>query len=202
METIKKALVTGTVRAGVAKLDVTPPLGVPLAGYNHGVRRVPHWPLPEIKEYTTFMMPSVGVLEPIFAKCLVIDVAGEQVAFATIDAIGADGTLANLAWDLAAAGGCTVPHDNFIFSASHSHSGPGAVSPELLWALAPATDMLVPELQTMLAGGVAKALIQAQAALAPVQLGLGSDTLLGVRRLPRRLCLPGSRADRSVFVCR
>ena len=28
-------------------------MGVPLAGYNHGERRVPHWPLVEETKYTT-----------------------------------------------------------------------------------------------------------------------------------------------------
>jgi hypothetical protein len=39
----------------------TLPVGAPLAGFNFGARRVPHWPIPEFKEYTTFMTPSVGV---------------------------------------------------------------------------------------------------------------------------------------------
>lgn len=34
--------------------------GVPLAGYNHGERRVPHWPLPVKTKYTYFMTPSQG----------------------------------------------------------------------------------------------------------------------------------------------
>lgn len=31
----------------------TLPKGVPLAGYNHGERRVPHWPEPQETKYTT-----------------------------------------------------------------------------------------------------------------------------------------------------
>ena len=31
----------------------TLPVGVPLAGYNHDERRVPHWPLGEETKYTT-----------------------------------------------------------------------------------------------------------------------------------------------------
>ena len=35
------------VMAGSAKVDLQIPVGVPLAGYNHGQRRVPHWPIPK-----------------------------------------------------------------------------------------------------------------------------------------------------------
>jgi len=41
------------VRAGAGKVNATLPLGVPLAGYNHGDRRVPYWPIPVTKKYTT-----------------------------------------------------------------------------------------------------------------------------------------------------
>jgi len=58
--------------------------------------------------------------------------------------------------------GFTVPFSNCLFSASHSHSGPGAISPSFLWAMAPATDLLVPELQRMMATTMAKALVKAQ----------------------------------------
>lgn len=37
----------GVVCGGAAKVDLQIPVGVPLAGYNHGQRRVPHWPLPK-----------------------------------------------------------------------------------------------------------------------------------------------------------
>lgn len=57
---------------------------------------------------------------------------------------GSDGTLAQLAYDMAAAEGFKVPFENVAMFGSHSHSGPGAITPEMLWAVAPATDLLVP----------------------------------------------------------
>ena len=55
--------------AAVAHLNLhdvvaTMPIGVPLAGYNHGPRRVPHWPIPEFKKYSNFMTPSQGMMDP------------------------------------------------------------------------------------------------------------------------------------------
>ena len=57
---------------------------------------------------------------------------------------GSDGTLTELAYEMATAQGFKVPFDNIAIFGSHSHSGPGAISPEILWAVAPATDLLVP----------------------------------------------------------
>ena len=57
---------------------------------------------------------------------------------------GSDGTLAQLAYDIAAAEGFNIPFNNVAMFGSHTHSGPGAISPEMLWAVAPATDLLVP----------------------------------------------------------
>ncbi len=44
---------TFVVNAGSARINATLPLGAPLAGY--GSRRVKDWPIPDPKEYTTWM---------------------------------------------------------------------------------------------------------------------------------------------------
>ena len=58
--------------------------------------------------------------------------------------VGADGTLRKLAHTKAAAQGFPIPLENMIMSGSHSHSGPGGITPEFLWEFAPATDLIVP----------------------------------------------------------
>ena len=52
--------------------------------------------------------------------------------------------MAQLAYDMAAAEGFKIPFENVATFGSHSHSGPGAITSEMLWALAPPTDLLVP----------------------------------------------------------
>lgn len=123
------------LQAGVSYADATSPIGTlilgflsdlpgaPLAGFNHGARRAPFWPIPRPDKYTTFMMPSVGVLDPNFAKALVLDDGKTSVAIVTLDGIGSDGTLNLLAYDIAKGRGFTVPFENVLFSSSHSHSG-------------------------------------------------------------------------------
>ena len=52
-------------------------------------------------------------------------------------------------------------------------AGPGGISPDFLWAIAPATDLLVPELQQALATSIATAVQQALSQLQPVVIGTG-----------------------------
>jgi len=83
----------------------------------------------------------------LWAKCLALSDGNTRVVFATIDAIGADGKVFAKAYEIAKKQGFKTPYENIVLSGSHSHSGAGAVSTELLWELAPATDLVKPELQ-------------------------------------------------------
>lgn len=168
------------LRAGVAKVNATMPLGVPLAGFNHGKRRAPDWPIPKLAKYTTFMMPSEGTLDPTYAKALFLDTGSEYFCFVTIDAIGSDSSIRSLALTRAIARGVNITDKNFAVHGSHSHSGPGALSPNFLWAMAPATDLLVPEVQSLLADKVVEAMVEAFNNLQPAVLGVGSGLLTGV----------------------
>ncbi|KJE90076.1 hypothetical protein CAOG_01451 [Capsaspora owczarzaki ATCC 30864] len=172
----------GSVRAGVSKVDATMPIGVPLGGYNHGERRVPNWPLPIRTNYTYWMTPSVGHLDPTWAKALVIDDGNTKFCFATIDAIGSEGDLRKMAYDNAVSRGFTVPYGQFILSASHTHSGPAGISSSFLFEAAPAMDLKVAALQELMASHIADALVQAEQNLAPAQFGIGVGQLVGVTR--------------------
>jgi len=183
------------ILAGAYSIDATLPIGAPLAGYNHGDRRVPYWPLPRLLNYTTFMSPSIGVLDPNYAKALYIDNGITQVCFITMDGIGADGSLFEIAYYIAASMGFKVPKENIMLSASHSHSGPGAVSPEFLWAMAPATDLLVPELQRFLATKIATAMVNAQNLAKPAKINIGSTLLIGVTSNRRARISPYVKQD-------
>ncbi|ELR11785.1 Ceramidase [Acanthamoeba castellanii str. Neff] len=191
------ALSSAVLRAGVAKIDGTLPdkggVGVPLAGFNHGERRFSWWPLFNTGEkYCNWMNPSQGIIDPTWVKALVIDDGRTPVAFLTLDMIGASGSVMDIAYAIAVSRGFTVPRANVIMSASHTHSGPGAVSPEFLWAVAPATDLMVPSLQWKLSNSIADALVSAQASLQPATIGLSHTNLTGVTR--------NRRAGRSPYV--
>src|SRR3989338_8251637 len=108
--------------------------------------------------------------------------AGSQLALITVDAIGADSALLKMAVEKATAMGFDVPLSNVVLSASHTHSGPGAVTAELLWSLAPATDLLVPEVRDGFADSFAKCLVQAKANLKDVSIGVTTGELTTVTR--------------------
>jgi len=121
-----------------------------------------------------------------------LDNGKTQVAFITFDAIGSDENVNKLAYDLAVDAGFTIPFSNCVFSSSHSHSGPGGISSDFLWAAAPATDLLVPELQRSLANSTATAMVRALAALQPASMDIGMGNLVGVTQ--------NRRADISHYV--
>lgn len=67
-----------------------------------------------------------------------------------------------------------------ILSASHSHSGPGAITSEFLWSIAPATDLMVPEVTEQMQTNLANVMTQSQEALEPAKLDVGTFDLTGV----------------------
>jgi len=87
-----------------------------------------------------------------------------------------------IAFEMAVDQGFTVKRENVIFSASPSHSGPGALSPEFLWAVAPATDLLVPAIQTMYCTSLATVMLQAEKTMQPAKIDIGVGQLVGVTR--------------------
>jgi hypothetical protein len=99
------AAAAGGLRAGAAVADVTPPVGFPLWGYaaRHDA-------------------PSVGVLDPLKARVLVLEAGGERVAFVSLDLgraptrASAEAIRARVRKD---AGVGTV-----FLAASHTHHGP------------------------------------------------------------------------------
>jgi Neutral/alkaline non-lysosomal ceramidase, N-terminal len=143
------------------------------------------------------MTGNVGVKSTNWVKALVIETvsAGEEgtaatterVAFITTDSIGSDGSMGDKCWAMAAARGFKITRANTIFSASHTHSGPGALSPEFLWAVAPATDLLIPSLLDFYCERIVAAALEAQENMEPAKIDAGSGILTGVtknRRAP------------------
>ena len=100
----------------MAAVDITPPLGVPLAGYYHA-------------------RGAEGVLDPLFSKALVIREGEQSAAFVTLDLIG----LTRWVTDQARAQidkTTGIAADHVMISATHAHTGPelanrGARSAEL-----------------------------------------------------------------------
>lgn len=92
------------LRVGVAATDITPPLGIPMAGYYHE-------------------RGADGVLDPLFSKALVLETAGRRAALVTLDIISVTRAITDQARaEIEKATG--IKGDHVLISATHAHTGP------------------------------------------------------------------------------
>ena len=91
-------------RVGVATVDITPPMGIGMAGYYHE-------------------RGADGVLDPLQSKAMVLESSGERVAFVTLDIISITRTITDEArLQIEKATGIKGSH--VMISATHAHTGP------------------------------------------------------------------------------
>ena len=179
-------------RAGAAKVDLAPPVGVPLGGYF--ARHSPLWPLPDPDHtnYTWRFKASTGVRDPVFVKALVLETAEVSLAHVTLDMMSADQGLATDAFRLASMQGFSIPWERVLFHASHTHSSFGGYSSEPVLELA-ALDKMSPAIRQDAARKVADAMLAAQSSVQPARLGIGQAVLGDVTCNRRAFVSPNDR---------
>ena len=159
--------------AGAARVGLAVPAGVPLAGYGSVARRML---VPDVlgrHAHAFWFRPSDGERDTLSARALVLQSGDVRVAWVAADLLAVDRSFtAEVERRLAAAG---VPSVTLIISASHTHSGPGAFvdSAVLGWL---ALDRLDRSVRDGLVATVVAAVQQADAALKPARVGVGSVT--------------------------
>ncbi len=94
----------GDLTAGAAQVDITPPVGCPMAGY-----------------YS--LRGAEGTHDPLMAKALVFEKDGTRVALVALDLIGTTFGMVEDSRKLIAAG-TGIPGKHVMISATHSHTGP------------------------------------------------------------------------------
>jgi neutral ceramidase len=103
------------LKAGVAKVDITPPSGLPMWGYN--------------------LRSSTGTRDPLFARVLVLEVADKRVALVTLDLGRSFGY--GITDEIRNAVQKTTGISYVVLAASHTHSGPvvdnGYTGPTAAW---------------------------------------------------------------------
>jgi hypothetical protein len=178
---------TPSLYAGAAAVDITPPPGTPLGGFGGAPRRevnVVTIPLmliaiagqcwsPNPAAPYTYFTPSQGTHDPIMARALVLSNGQKKIGIVKLDTIGA----ARKTRDdlLPIAGQLGIAPEDFLLCATHTHSGPAAVSTQKMWQLIAMDCFSQQVYQTMLTGAT-DALRAADAALRPAQLGIGVTT--------------------------
>jgi neutral ceramidase len=93
-----------SLRVGVGTTDITPPLGIPLAGYYHE-------------------RGADGVMDPLFSKALVIESGGERAALVALDIISLTRAVTDQARGLIEKT-TGIPGGRVMISATHAHTGP------------------------------------------------------------------------------
>jgi neutral ceramidase len=119
------------LRIGTSKVNITPPVGSPLAGYSNR---------------TSF---STGVADDLFARTLLLDDGGTRLAIVTCDLIGILPEFTERIRSKAQSLG--IPKDGLMVAAFHTHSGP---TPDLGYA---GMDHYVESLDGRLASGLGRA---------------------------------------------
>jgi neutral ceramidase len=112
-------LVSGAIEAGAAARDYTPPVDemrVPLGGYGDRMGK-----------------PSTGVHDPVFIKALALMDDQNMVVIATMDIVG----IPKLVRDkvIEKLSGIGLRDDNFLITASHSHSAPEGMDKNFVRAI-------------------------------------------------------------------
>ena len=95
--------VESNLRAGVAKVDITPAPETPVVGH---------------------VRPTNGVRDPIRAGILLLANEQTKAAIVTVDLIDAPTAMVEMLRD-SIAKSTETPHENIMIAASHNHSGPG-----------------------------------------------------------------------------
>ncbi|HTQ58224.1 MAG TPA: neutral/alkaline non-lysosomal ceramidase N-terminal domain-containing protein [Bryobacteraceae bacterium] len=143
------------LRAGVAKVDITPPAGEPMWGYE-GRRQ-----------------PATGTIDPLYARVLVLESAPTRLALVTLD-LGRSFGPTSLA-RLRETARRTSRIDCLLAAASHTHSGP--VIKDEYRAAPPAWEQAALD-------KIGQAIAEAVKSLAPVRLGVGTGSVyIGHNRL-------------------
>ncbi len=158
-------------RAGVATIDITPPVGVPLAGYGGGARRL-FPPDLDPDNYHTFLTPSEGVMDPLIAKAVVLQNGSEKIAIIKLDSIGVtQNIVSDLAKRIEKETG--IDADHITISGTHTHSGPGAMTTHLFWQVA-AVDLFESKVYDPLLDKIGQMVIEANNNLQPARLGINT----------------------------
>lgn len=142
-------LEAGDFKVGAAAVVITPPVGTPIAG-SYTLRR------------------SMGVLDDLHAKAIVVEQDGQKAALVAVDmAYTAKPTVA--ASRKLIAEQCGIPPERVMISATHTHSGPVQTRGNLMDAITGANQPDALAFTAKLPELVAKAVAEANAKLKPGQ---------------------------------
>jgi neutral ceramidase len=122
------------IDVGFSTVNLDLPKGVPLAGFGQMERRVKGGiDLKNKYPYCYFFKPNEGVLDPVHVRSMALRKDGKLTVFVSMDIVGiTKDFVTSLIKRLKDYG---ITKDNLSFSATHTHSGPGALSHRFILGL-------------------------------------------------------------------
>ncbi|GAI90376.1 unnamed protein product, partial [marine sediment metagenome] len=96
------------LRAGTAKVNITPPTGTELSGY-------------VLRE-----QPSLGIHDPLYARALVLEHDGHTIALVSCDLLALRDDSVRAIRTIASQQ-TGIPPSNIMLSCTHTHSGPATI---------------------------------------------------------------------------
>lgn len=152
------------LRAGATQVDITPPVGAPMAGYY----------VPRVAE---------GTHDPLYVKAIVFEKDGVRVAFAACDLALLPRELSQEARRLIQKQTGITP-DHVMISATHDHTGPVILTAPSRYNLTGKMLEITRDYTNALPGRIAQAVEEAASKLQPavIRAGVGRETTLAFNR--------------------
>lgn len=190
----------GDLKIGAASFKITPPVGIPLAGYYYA-------------------RGAENIHDDLYAKAMVIESNGLKVAFVSCDLVGISAFIVEKVRSIVEKS-TGIDAGNVMVSATHSHTGPVIPNKKgkndvykITGTPAEIQSKYISELPDM----IAKSVIQANSALAPAKISIGkgheesinfnrryfmSDGTVGWNpgKLNPKIVKPAGPVDPDVFV--
>ncbi len=151
-------------RVGAAHVKITPNGPIPLAGYGS------RWGGLAMKK-------STGVHDDLCARAVVLEDGGTKFALVACDLCVINAGLRKAACRVLAKADTGIPADHVMVTGTHTHAGSGGYILSIL--APPVAGFYNPGILKKLSTGIAEAVVQANAALAPARFGVGSRDLDG-----------------------
>lgn len=116
---------------GLSSADLTPEMKIPLGGYGSAARR--NWPfqLFKTRPFIRLFKSAEGSLDPIRAKVMTLKKDDQRIVWISLDVVGAPKEIHKaISLELSSLG---IKSEHLFISATHTHSGPGALSKNHFW---------------------------------------------------------------------
>ncbi|MBE2284219.1 MAG: neutral/alkaline non-lysosomal ceramidase N-terminal domain-containing protein [Prosthecobacter sp.] len=150
----------GDFRVGAARVDITPKDGTPLGGYYH-------------------FRGSAGVLDPLYAKTIVMEKDGTHAVIVVLDLSGTVRPIVAATRKLIQEQ-CGIEGDHVLISGTHTHSGPQQPRGSMMDDLTKVNSPPGVAYMSALPGRITESVKQAKAKLAPVNASVAIGKAEGI----------------------